>query len=212
MICSRIFKRSSDSRKRGFTLFETMIGLSIFSVVGYGLFIAVDIGYDSSDIVTEVTGNNRKLRSAVRSLNDELGQSADANITVTETIGGNHEVNFTVPITVAGVDTWGAYDRALGTHEDDWSKADWQIRYTVEEVLVDGETRLDLVRQIVNIAGEVQRSTTIAENLVQGQGVDLARGFTVEQTGDVWSVTCTTYGSETSDTTASTVFHIRTRN
>ncbi len=196
--------------RRGFTLVETMIALSIFSVVGYGMFVALDIGFDSSEIVVDVSRENRALRSAVRSLNDEMGQAQDASVTIGAGIKGNDVLSFMVPIVVAGTETFGVYDRTLGTAEADWSHENWQYRYTVEIVVVDGQERLDLVRQIIDEDETVIRHTTVAENLHHGN-VD-EPGFDVVRNGEMWVVTCTTYGSATSKQASSTSFHIRTRN
>lgn len=197
-------------RRAGFTLIESMIAISIFAVVGYGLFVAVDIAFDSGEIVTDVTGTNRNLRKATRSLHDEMGQASDGTITIGNSLQGSHELTFMVPILVGGAESWGVYDRTLGSSEDDWNKENWQVRYTVQQSVVEEQLQLNLVRQVIDAAGAVQSEKTVVEHLAHGENEPA--GFHVEKVGDMWVVTCTAYGSATSKQASSTTFHIRTRN
>jgi prepilin-type N-terminal cleavage/methylation domain-containing protein len=202
--------RKAQRVRAGFTLLEAMIAVSIFSLVGYGLFLAMDIGNDSHGTVLSVTANSRAVRESSRILHDELSATSDASIQVAVLPDQNNSLTFQVPITVEANPSWGVYDRRLGATEAEWNREDWSIRYTVVSQVIEGTQTRRLMRQLLDEVGDAQFQETIAENLCAGTGE--APGFRVEDTGEVWLVTCSTSPDPEHQAISTNTFHIRTRN
>lgn len=195
----------------GFSLLELVIALSIFTTLGLSLFTVVDSAKRSHRAVTDGVAENEKLRSAVTGLADELKSTSTALMTITELADGNHEVTFQMPIEVAGVPLWGVEERELGETAEDWVRADWFVRYTVEPTPdATGYVNRVLLRQVMDEAGDVQLEQTVAENLNPGTAAD--PGFTVTQVGDMWEVCFSTDGHTTNTNGRKAVFHVATRN
>lgn len=188
-------------RRAGFSLVETVIAMGGFLVVAYALVVTLDIGRDTEQLVRTGAVQNREIRAASRRLVDELRSSRDSAISVTTLADGNHELTFMVPIQLAGVNSWGVYDRSLGSDEASQNHEDWQIRYTV-----DAQGRL--VRQLIDEQAAVQTQAVVAQLATS----DAAPGFQVEDSGDVWVITITRASSSTQGSGEVEVFHVQTRN
>ena len=191
-------------RAAGFTLLETIVAVSVFVVVGYSLFGAVGMGHRSQSLVMQGAESNRQLRASRTVLMDELSTSSDANIVVVTLPDGNHQVDFMLPIEVAGNPTWGVSDRVLGTNEN------WRVRYTVQTIGAGQGLNRQLVRQVIDATGNVMDSDVVAEGLADGQ--QFPRGFSMVQTGDVWDISITTAGHAAAAHGEEVDFHVRTRN
>ncbi|HTF87833.1 MAG TPA: type II secretion system protein [Planctomycetota bacterium] len=197
--------------RSGFTLVETVIALVIFSVLGYGLAIAAEVGKSSQITVSRIATENHALREATSSLANDLCSTSDANIAIAALADGNHRVRFMVPIDDAGVATWGVSDRRLGHTLATQNRASWLLQYTVKNVAVSaGVVDKQLVRQIVDAAFVVQREDVIAHGLRLGTAVP--PGFQVVKTGAMWEVTLSTEGPLDASFGNRTVIHVKTRN
>lgn len=203
--------RRTGKRSAGFTLLESSVALSIFAVVGYGLAVAVDVSKDSQETVLRGVDENRTLRTAVKSLVDEMRVSADAQVSVTALQDGNSRVRFMVPIVVAGAPAWGVYDRRIGSDFVSQNQAGWFVQYTVRNAVgVDGGVDRELVRQVLDGALEVRREDVIADGLRSGN--DVPPGFRVAMNGDLWEITLSTVGDRAGQAGMTQVFHVHTRN
>ena len=191
-------------RSAGFTLFETIVAISVFSVIGYSLVGAVGMGSRSQSLVMSGAESNRLLRASRTVLMDEMSMCSDADIAVATLADGNHQVDFMLPIVVLGNPTWGVSDPKLGTNEN------WRVRYTVQTVGVGPGLNRQLVRQIIDDLGNVMDADPIAQGL--RDGAQVPRGLSVVQTGDVWDISITTAGHEAAAHGEEANFHVRTRN
>lgn len=195
----------------GFTIIEVMISAAIFSVVGYTLASAFIMGAGAQQSVTRIASTNRSLRQSGGFLMDELRATGDAQITVTPLPDGNHQLDFMVPIDVAGVATWGVHDQGLGPTPALQNRQGWTLRYTVQNVALGaGAVDRQLVRQLLDTNGDVQRQKVIARDLRSGAAVP--PGFSVVQIGGIWEVQITTQGEAQGASGRETSFHVRTRN
>jgi type II secretory pathway component PulJ len=207
----RSARASRRPSRAGFTLVEALVSVSIFSVVGYALAVALDVGHDSQRTVIRIAEDDRSLRESTRKLVDELRSTAEATITVTVLPDGNHELRLMQPIDVAGVAEWGVFDRTLGPDAASQNQAGWWIRYTVRDDPGGGAAaEKQLVRQIVDENLVVQRERVLAQGLRDGD--DVPPGFSVVQQGDVWEVSFSTEGETEGTTGIREVFHVRARN
>lgn len=198
------------SRRGGFTLLETVIALVIFSVLGYALGVAAQVGNHSQQEVTRRSKENRELRSGTLSLAKELRSSQDSSISITVLADGNHSLRFMQPIDDAGTASWGVFDRHLGDTPALQNRANWVVQYTVRDVMVDGANQKQLVRQILDDTFVVQREQLIATGLRSGDVVP--PGFRVAQAGAVWEITMSTNGPLDGNLGKSVVMHVQTRN
>jgi hypothetical protein len=197
--------------RAGFTLLETMIAAGIFTVVGYSVAQAVRMGNHSQTTVMQVAAGDRSLRAATSSLVDDIRTSADAQINVMTLADGNNQVRYMIPITVAGVPSWGVYDPTLGTDPASQNRAGWSIQYTVRTVIgTNGGPDKQLVRQILDDTLAVRKEKVIIDWV--RTGVAVPPGFKVAKVGSVWQITLSTLGSSASTTGISTVFDVHTRN
>jgi hypothetical protein len=183
---------------------ESAVGLTLFSVVGYALLLAVDVGHNSQRVVMNLAEEDRALRASTSVLIDELASSSDGTITVTELADGNHCLRFMLPIEAGGVATWGVYERGV-------PELNWSVQYTVRSTVEGpGDVRRELVRQVVDDLGAVQRTDLLAENL--RSGTQDPPGFRVVQNGAMREVTLSTDGLTDGKAGIEEVFHVRTRN
>lgn len=196
--------------RAGFTLVETVIALVIFSVLGYALGVAADVGNDSALQVVRLSSENRELRAATLQLAAELRTSSDDNITTAVLADSNQQLRFLQPITVAGSSAWGVFDRQLGNTAALQNRADWVVQYTVRDQMVNGVVQKQLVRQILDDTFAVQRERVVATGL--RSGTDVPPGFRVVQNGAVWEITLSTDGPLDGNLGKSVVMHVNTRN
>lgn len=194
------------SRRAGFTLVEVTISSGIFLVIAYALAGAVDMGTGSTRTVMEITSQNAELRTSARSMVDELKTTTENQLSVAVLADGNHQVDFRVPILDGADFDWGAFDRSWGPNAADQNQLDWMLRYTVVQV---GDER-DLVRQVLDEAGDVQEQETLATGLRRGDGAN--PGFQLNQVGDMWQLTVTTEGKTEGSLGRRTDVHLRLRN
>lgn len=199
------------SREAGLSLLEIVIALSIFTTLGLSLYTVVDSARRSHRAVTDGIAENEKLRKAVSGFADELKSTSAALMTITPLADQNDEVTFQLPIEVGGVPVWGVEERAFGGPAENWVRADWSVRYTVEpRPDATGYVNRVLLRQILDDAGDVQLEETVAEGLNPGTAAN--PGFTVTQAGDMWEVCFSTDGHATDTNGRKAVFHVATRN
>jgi hypothetical protein len=202
---------SIRTRRAGLTLVESMVGITLFAILGYALSVAVSISNHSQQMVINVSAEGRDLRGTTQTLMRELRSTADGRITITVLPDFNHQVDFMMPIDVAGAATWGVYDRSLGPDAATQNRLDWIVRYTVRDVIsANGNVDKQLVRQIIDDLGAVQRTKILATALRPG-GVAPA-GFRMVRVGAVWEITLTTNSQGEGQAGIRTVFHVRTRN
>jgi prepilin-type N-terminal cleavage/methylation domain-containing protein len=195
----------------GFTLIETVIALVIFTALGYGLAIAAAVGSNSQREVSRVASENKSLRDSISSLVDELRSTSDANVTLALLADGNTRLRFMMPIVDAGANSWGVYDRRLGSTPALQNRANWLVQYTVRSAqIAGGATERQLVRQILDTALAVQREDVLAHGL--RSGTDVPPGFKVAKNGAIWEVTLSTDGPDNGNSKKSTVMHVKTRN
>ena len=194
-------------RTRGFTLIETTVALTIFAALGYTLSIVAALGKHSQTTITGLAVEDRSLRDATRDLIEDLRTSSDTTITVTTLADGNQQVKFMQPIDVAGVSTWGVYDRMVsGT-----PAANWHVQYTVKNVaLGGGAIDKQLVRQVLDDTDTLKRETVLADNLRSGNPAP--PGFQMVKVGLVWQITLSTQGKVEGKSGIREVFHVQTRN
>ena len=201
----------SATDRSGFTLLETMIALTLFAILGYGLAIVVNVGNHSQATVVAVSAEDRSLRSSCTTLIDELESSGDTQITVTPLPDGNHQVQFLQPIEVAGAMDWGVYDRTLGPNPASQNRSGWSIRYTVrDQAAGNGSIVKQLLRQTLDTAGAVQREKVMVEGL--RSGAPAPAGFTMIKQGSVWELTLSTINQFQGKQGLREVFHVHARN
>jgi prepilin-type N-terminal cleavage/methylation domain-containing protein len=187
-------------RSAGFTLLEMIVALTIFSVIGYTLTMAVDSAGSSHAEMLRTSTASKALRAASDGLIDELRTTGDARITVTALGDGNHELTFLQPIQVGGALAWGVGDNA-----------DWSIRYTVDPlVAADGTLDRQLVRQVLDDLGAVQSSEVVVHGLKDGLAAPA--GFSVVQNGALWQVTITQADHSSDGMAQGVVFDVQAQN
>jgi prepilin-type N-terminal cleavage/methylation domain-containing protein len=198
-------------RRAGFTLIETMVALSIFAALGYGLAIVVRIGNHSQLTVTRMAAEDRSLRAATDTLLADLRVASDTSIAVAVLADGNHQVQLQQPIDAGGASTWGVYDRTLGPNAAAQNQAGWHVQYTVKNVAIGGGAiDKQFVRQELDVAGNVQREKVLATSL-RG-GAQAPAGFQMVKVGSVWQVTLSTVGKTEGQAGIREVFHVKARN
>jgi prepilin-type N-terminal cleavage/methylation domain-containing protein len=208
---TRIGARSPTAKLAGFTLLETMVALSIFAALGYSLAIVVGFGNHSQRAVSRMAAEDRALRTATIALLDDLRSTTDSSITITPLADGNHQVRFMLPIDVAGVASWGVYDRTLGPDAASQNQPNWHVQYIVRDLaLGGGQVNKQLVRQILDDTNTMRKEKVLADGLQSGTQVP--PGFKVVKTGLVWQVTLSTVGKVEGKAGIREVFHVRTRN
>lgn len=198
-------------RRRGFTLVELAISLTIFTFVGYGLAVVLGVGRESQVIVDSLHATGSQHREAQERLAEDLRTARGSSITVATLSDSNTRLRFQQPITLAGADTWGIHDRTLGNTEAEQNRAGWQVQYTVQSgVGSDGGLSRELVRQLLDTNGAVQKTEVLARYL--NSGSDASPGFRVAASGAMWVVTITSGGDPETHAGMRTTFHVQTRN
>lgn len=204
-------RRTVLARRRGFTIVELAISLVIFTSVGYGLAVVVGVGKESQTIVESIHSASASQRTARELIADDLRTANDTSITITSLADYNSQVRLQQPITVGGADTWGVYDRTLGSTEAEQNRAGWRVQYTVRSAEgIDGNSQRELVRQLLDGNGAVQKTEVLAQYL--NSGGETPPGFRVVQSGAMWVVTITSSGDPTTKAGMRTTFHVQTRN
>lgn len=199
------------ARRRGLTLLEMAIAVSIFTTLGLSLFTVVDTARRSQEAVSAGIANNEELRKAFSSIAEELQCTRESLVEVVVLADRNHQVTFQMPIELGGVMGWGVDERSLGTTEAEQVRPGWYLRYTVvQEVDPTGYVNHVLRRQVLDDAFAVQLEETIAEGLNEGDDDD--PGFTVARAGEMWEVSFSTDGHGTGTNGRKAVFHVATRN
>jgi len=141
----------------------------------------------------------------------ELRMSSDATITTAALPDGNTRLTFQMPMDNAGAAAWGVFDRNLGSTWALQNRVNWSVRYTVRDAVgANGAVNKQLLRQILDDLGVVQREKVMAQGLRPGGAAPA--GFRVAQVGDVWEVTLSTTGRSEGQAGIRTVFHVQTRN
>ncbi len=200
--------RTIAGAKRGLTLLEMMIALSILALVVTASMEMISAGTSSSAQVGAGVRENSEMRDGTRRLREELRGAGGGRFDVVPLADGNSELTFQVPVTSGGVAGWGVYDRFLGPGEDEWNRVDWSLRYTV---LPDGDGGRQLVRQVLDDLDQVQRQTVLVTDLRAGNVEP--PGFRVADVGDVWEVIVTTESrSAIGGESGGTRIHVRTQN
>lgn len=203
--------RDGRSSRAGLTVLEMVIATSIFVVVGYALVGAVQMGSSSQQTVYQVVSSNEDVREANTALTEELKTGGDSTVTVTTLGDGNHEMTFMQPVEVGTGLGWGVFDESFGATPEEQNKPDWQIRYTVKNVPLDGggfDRRL--VRQVLDEESIVQGEEVVMEGL--RSGAESPPGFSVVQVGDMWEITVTTVGHSQNNQGQGANFHVHMRN
>lgn len=201
-----------QQRSQGaFTLVELSIALTLFTVLGYGLSLAMQSGGNASSTVSQMTAENGGIRELRGKLAGELEVAQEADITIAPLADGNHQLSFMVPIDDSGTQDWGVYDTSLGLDAASQNRVDWRFQYTVEvRPLGGGGVDRTLVRQIIDDTGAVQREEVMVSGL--RSGTDVPPGFSVTQAGDLWEVTVSTKRTDGNQGGRRVVFHVHTRN
>jgi hypothetical protein len=207
----RILALPRKSTRSGLTLIESMVGVSLFAVIGYALSVAVSVGNHSQRMVMNMASEDRSLREATMTLMKELRTTADSTIAVVALPDNNSRLTFQMPIDVGGAASWGVFDRTLGPDAATQNRANWSMRWTVRDVVAaNGTVNKQLVRQILDDAFAVRKEKVMAQGLRSGAAAPA--GFRVAQQGDVWEVTLSTVGQVEGQAGIRTVFHVSTRN
>ncbi len=193
--------------KAGFTIIELGISTSIFLVIATVLLGAIRMGNSSTNTVMQVTTTSAELRRATKALQDELGTTTEAELTIAVLPDGNHQVDFRVPVLNGANFDWGVFSSAYGPTPAEQNRVDWSLRYTVD--LVDGTNRR-LLRQVLDDAGVLQEQQVLVEGLRRGDAAD--PGFQLVQVGDIWELTVTTVGATANTNGRMIQFHVRLRN
>jgi type II secretory pathway component PulJ len=201
---------SSSRRGAGFTVLEMMFAVSIFSIIGYSLGVALDAGQDSQAEVLRTSVGNKAMRESSKQLIDELRESSDATITITTLPDGNHELTFQQPITVGTNLVWGVHERKLSTDPLQQTQQNWSVRYTVVSVLLAGGWERTLVRQILDTGGNVRFQENLMEDLKSGAAAP--EGFRMVRVGSLWEITMTQNSSTATGVGEGVEFHVQTQN
>jgi len=190
-------------------LLEATVAASIFTVVGYVLVAAVRLARTSSDSVLERSETNRALRESTARISEELRGISEAHLTITKLANGCDQVSFQMPIEVEGAAAWGVQDSAIGRTVEAQTKADWSIRYTVEDVPLGRALDRRLVRQLVDEQGVVRFERDVLTGLSRDAQ---APAFTLAKTGLMWQVTLAVDDSGVQDDARTSTFQFRAHN
>lgn len=194
--------------RRGLTLIELTIAMSVFLVVGYVLARSVEMSRDVHGSVEAVANDNADLREVVQRVGDDLRVARTATVDVVTLPTGDQQVTLEQPIVVGGNPDWGAFVPELGPTEADRNRPGWRVRYTVRATPFNGGVRRDLVRRLLDDTGVLQREDVLFEGLAGGG----TAGFQVISAGDVWEVRLTAQGVGPDGTGRQAVMDVRTRN
>ena len=181
----RRFRQTDPSgrRRRGLSLIEVTIAITLLSMIGYVAALSLRAGDQSLATVSSTIEINTSYREATGKLRGELKAAERSSITIVNLASGDRSIEFRTAIRGAGGPTWGVFDRRLAIDETACHKDGWTVRYTV---LVNGAGTKTLVRQVLDTAGTLQ----LVENLV----TDVME-FRVTETGSVWVIELRTEGA-----------------
>ena len=203
--------RSLRTRRAGFTLVEVLVALTLFSVLGYSVALAVGVGEQSGGAVADIVDQDQELRAATTALLDDLRATNADHVAIAPGADANDGVRLSVPIEAGGAIVWGVHERTLGPDAATQDRPGWIVRYRVVDVAT-GPASVDkkLVRELLDAAGAVQRSNVLVHGLRSGAAAPA--GFKVVQLGAVWEVTLSTTGARAGQPGMRTVFHAQSRN
>ena len=190
--------------RAGFTLVEIIAALALFGLVGLALSGTVNLASRAQGTVSDSSARNSALQAASVQLREDLRSAAAAGLTITDLTDGNQEITFQVPVEVAGVQGFGAFEPRLGNSEAEQNQPGWFIRYTVAEN--PNGSRRRLVRQVLDAASQVQRQRV----LTRGLPAD-STGFRLDPAGDMWRVSLT-LASQDGSRNWTEELDVRTRN
>jgi len=198
-------------RNAGFTLLEVLVSLTLFSVLGYGVLLALGVGRQSQDTVEELVDEAQAIRGASNAILDDLRATNAAHLSIDVLPDGNHSVRMQASIEVGGAITWGVHERELGPTPAEQDQAGWFVRYLVVDTsIAGGAVEKQLVRQVLDAGGELRLTRTLARGLRAGGGD--APGFRLVQQGAVWEVTLSTAGVHAGQPRTRMIFHAQSRN
>lgn len=202
-------RHRANARRRarsGFTVVEVAISLGVFGVIGYGLIVVTGASHDSQAELVRVASDNRCLRDSSRLLFEELHNCSEDVMEVQEAGDGNCELTLQHSlVTDAGL-AWGVFDATRPAGEQELPG--WSVRYlVVEQPLVGGGTSLQLRRQLLDDAGQIQEAQVVLDGLSQEQGEDA--GFRVQKVGAVWQVNIRREGHGQAARDNGLEFHVR---
>ena len=174
--------------KNGFTLVEMSIAVTITAIIGLAINSMLQSGTNSGQVVIRETRRANQIRRAADKFSKEIRQSQVAKLTIATLADNNHSVTFQLPLSVvAGVTTWGVYDKSLGNTEADRTKAGWFVRYTVMQMaLPGGVIEAQLRRQILDATFVLQKEWILVRGLLSGNGPQ--PGFKLTASGSMWRV------------------------
>ena len=182
--------------------------LGVFVALGCVIFGMMGVTRGTHTTMMDIVDKYESVRSARTALAEQVKLSSDDLMTVTVLPDGNHELTLQLPLGV-GVPSWGVPASCFSSPGAP-SQVGWSLRYTVDEVMIDGEVNRRLVRQIIDVADVVQEKEVIVQGLRDG-GAD-SPGFEVVKAGGTWVITISTVGPKASSSGKAVEFHVRTRN
>lgn len=199
------------AHRSGFTLVEVLVALTLFSVLGYAVLLALGVGRSSSGAVEDLADESHSVRVASSALQDDLRATNVAHVAIDTLADGNHAVRLQVALDAGGTVAWGVHERALGATAAAQDRAGWFVRYTVVDAAAGGgATEKQLVRQVVDDTGAVRAARTLVRGL--RPGASAPRGFGLVRQGGVWEVTLSTVSLHAGQPGMRVVFHAQSRN
>ena len=204
------WKRGRSPRRAGVTLIEALLATSVFLVIGGSLTMAAVTAQRSHAAVMGGTMRNRSLRESASRIRADLRAASDATVTVGVSADGNAMLTIQCAIEVGGNQDWGVEVETPGANPPLQPQPNWSIRYTVVSVAQPSGPVLELRRQILDAAGAVQQSATLARGL--RSGADQPPGFGAVLNGAVWEITLSVDEGEIGSGYRTVGFHASTRN
>lgn len=211
-MCKNMRLRSPrGSGRKGFSLVEVSIAMTLMAVIGYSFVAASDMGNSSFSAVELATAKGRELRAAGGSLVEEFQVSNPDTVDIVVLGNGYPQVTFQQPLIVNGALLWGAYNPLWGSDADDRNKADWWIRYTVVNTAAAGEDgNMTLMRQVLDENDDLIEQDEVVSHLSSSFAAN--PGFSVVATGDVWEIQVNTEGYGEGDGGNGGTYNVRMRN
>jgi prepilin-type N-terminal cleavage/methylation domain-containing protein len=204
-------RRQSAESKRGFTLVEVSISITLMGILGYSFVAASDMGNNSYRAVQRATTKARQLRAAGASIVEEFQLANPNTVEVVVLADGNHRVTFQQPLVIGGALLWGAYEPKWGSDEAERNQAGWWIRYTVVNTAVGGgNANMTLIRQVLDDGLAVIEQDEVMEQL--SSGFALKPGFSVVDAGEVWEIQVNSEGFGGGDGGNGGTYNVRMRN
>lgn len=179
--------------KRGFTLVEMMLALSILGVVAmmmYGSLMSGEQAWHETDGHIRA---NEELRQGASRIIQELRKSSDAKTTVTDSSGGGPDIlQFAIPVIYAEEDPYVTEDIYGDTIVANWGvPLNWGCNmpscmhedYSLAIYFVANGS---LWRSVINSSsGAVVDTAVMAKNITDMQIVDNGRSMTITLTAQV---------------------------